>query len=227
MTKTPRHIAFIMDGNRRWARERMMLAIEGHRRGGNTLKEMIEACAKREIDAVSFYAFSTENWKRSEEEVAGLLKLLRDFLKKETKFFKEYGLRFVHLGNTEDGMLPEDIVKGLETLEEETAKNTGMSVCIAINYGGRDEILRAVKASGGDTDTFEASLDTAGLPDVDMLIRTSGEQRLSNFLLWQMAYAEFFFVEKAWPAFNATDLDEILASFHARDRRFGGTSTPA
>ena len=227
MTKTPRHIAFIMDGNRRWAKGRMMPAIEGHRRGANTLKEMVEACAKRGVEVASFYAFSTENWKRAEEEVGVLLQLLRNFLKKETKFFKEHNLRFVHLGNTEDGQLPKDIIEDLQTLQADTQSNAGMAVCIAINYGGRDEILRAVKASGGDTEKFEDSLDTAGLPDVDMLIRTSGEQRLSNFLLWQLAYAEFFFVEKAWPAFKADDLDEILDSFGTRDRRFGGTSTPA
>ena len=227
MTKTPRHIAFIMDGNRRWAKGRMMPAIEGHRRGANTLKEMVEACAKRGVEVASFYAFSTENWQRAEEEVGVLLQLLRNFLKKETKFFKEHNLRFVHLGNTEDGQLPKDIIEDLQTLQADTQSNAGMAVCIAINYGGRDEILRAVKASGGDTEKFEDSLDTAGLPDVDMLIRTSGEQRLSNFLLWQLAYAEFFFVEKAWPAFKADDLDEILDSFGTRDRRFGGTSTPA
>jgi undecaprenyl diphosphate synthase len=227
MTTPPRHIAFIMDGNRRWAKSNMLPVVEGHRRGANTLKDIVKASAERGVEALSFYAFSTENWKRSDEEVMALMKLLRTFLKKEAKFFKENYLRFVHLGNSEDGMLPEDIVSSLAQMQAETSSNKGMSVCIAINYGGRYEILRAVKVSGGDADKFEASLDTAGLPDVDMLIRTSGEQRLSNFLLWQVAYAELFFTQKPWPAFKETDLDEILTAFKSRNRRFGGSNASA
>lgn len=227
MTSMPRHIAFIMDGNRRWAKARILPVVEGHRRGAKTMKAIVEACAKRGFKAASFYAFSTENWKRSEEEVAALMQLLRDFLKREEAFFKENQLRFVHLGNKTDGKLAPDIVASITRLEEETRRNSGMAVCIAINYGARDEILRAVEASGGKAGAFENALDTAGLPDVDLMVRTSGESRLSNFLLWQLAYAEFFFTQKPWPAFDAADLDEILEAFTTRDRRFGGGSLSA
>lgn len=223
MTKSLKHIAFIMDGNRRWAKAQGLPAIEGHRQGMKAMQNVIDACRDEGVEVASFYAFSTENWRRSAEEVDGLVSLMRRFLKRERKRFMQQNLKFVHLGNKWDGKLPQDIVESITSLEADTAHHDGMTVCVALNYGGRDEILRASEKAvqqGGD---FAGYLDTAGLPDVDVLVRTGGEKRLSNFLLWQLAYAELFFVDAYWPNFGGGELAEVLMEFDGRERRFGGT----
>ncbi|MBQ6543551.1 MAG: di-trans,poly-cis-decaprenylcistransferase [Clostridia bacterium] len=230
----PRHIGIIMDGNGRWASKRGLERSEGHKAGAEVFRRICDYGAEIGIECMTFYAFSTENWRRPPKEVAAIMKLFRSFLKEAEEREKENerkGLRF-HLIGEKRG-LPADIVKSIETLEKESADKKIMRVNLAINYGGRDEILHSVKElaarvkrgelSPGDIteDDISANLFTAGQPDPDLIIRPSGEYRLSNFMIWQAAYSEFWFSDILWPDFTTDDLDRAILDYAARNRRFG------
>ena len=221
----PQHVALIMDGNRRWARRSGLPQLEGHRRGYAQSKVVIEECLALGVTHVTFWAFSTENWKRERKEVDYLMRLLEEKLSEEIEEFQRKGIRFVHLGRKD--RVPESVRKLLERAEETTRDNDHLTVCMAIDYGGRDEILRALQkaCAEGKTDWTEADfsllLDTVGVPDPDLIIRTSGEQRLSGFLLWQCAYSEFIFTDTCFPEFGVDAFHEALEEFQSRQRRFG------
>ena len=229
--KLPGHVAIIMDGNGRWARKHRLSVSRGHRQGTETLREIIRHTDDLGIRALSLYAFSTENWKRSEEEVAALMQLILDFFASEIDELDAKNVRILILGDK--SALPEKQRETLMEAERRTASNTGLRLNIAINYGGRAELVRAareiaVMVRNGDMrpeeiteSTISDHLYTRGQPDVDLLIRTSGEQRLSNFLLYQNAYAEFVFPETLWPDFTVHDYDLALDAFAHRERRFG------
>ena len=229
--KLPRHVAIIMDGNGRWAKQHRLNVAMGHRQGTETLREIIRHTDDLKIEALSIYAFSTENWKRSKEEVGALMQLILDFFASEIDELDEKNVRILILGDK--AALPEKQRNTLIEAERQTAKNTGLHLNIALNYGGRAELTRAARliaeeAAQGRLNPDEISeetvaqrLYTAGQPDVDLMIRTSGEMRLSNFLLWQCAYAEFEFPTVLWPDFTVADYDEALAAFGGRERRFG------
>ena len=228
----PRHVAIIMDGNGRWAKAHRLNVAMGHRQGTETLREVIRHTDDLGIGALTIYAFSTENWRRSAEEVAALMQLILDFFASEIDELDEKGVRILILG--EKDALPQKQRDVLIEAEERTAKNTGLKLNIALNYGGRAELTRAARILAEKVqakelcfedvteEALEAELYTAGQPDVDLLIRTSGEMRLSNFLLWQCAYAEFVFPEVLWPDFTVKHYDEALQIFASRNRRFGG-----
>ena len=230
--KLPRHVAIIMDGNGRWAKTHALRVAQGHRRGTETLRAVIRESSDIGIEALTLYAFSTENWKRSEAEVAALMGLLLEYFTSEIDELDEKNVRIRILGD-KDG-LPVPQREALYQAEARTRKNTGLQLNIAINYGGRQELLRAAKAlaqrvENGEkraeeltAEDLEGALYTAGLPDVDLLIRTSGEMRLSNFLLYQCAYAEMTFPTVLWPDFTLADYHAALDAFGSRDRRFGG-----
>ncbi|AEJ61123.1 Undecaprenyl pyrophosphate synthase [Spirochaeta thermophila DSM 6578] len=228
-TSLPRHIGIIMDGNGRWATRRGLPRYKGHEEGLKATKRVVKAAAERGIPYLSLYTFSTENWKRAQEEVSFLMGLVRRYLKKEFDFYREYGIRIVHSGNLEG--LPREIRRDLLDVIRDTASFTGLTLNIALNYGGRDEILRAMKRwleEGGGQELTEESfrryLDVPELPDPDLVIRTAGEQRLSNFLIWQAAYAEYYFTPVLWPDFSERDFDEALRDYASRTRKFGGTA---
>lgn len=222
------HIAFIMDGNGRWAKARMLPRLAGHKQGIETVKKMLEAGLNKGIAYMTFYAFSSENWKRPEEEVQGLMGFVRSYFKAELAEAIKKNIRIKVIGDrSQEGKLSADIIEILNSAEEQTAHCTGITAVFAINYGGRDEIIRAlqriVQAEAKLTEgSMSQYLDTAGMPDPDLLIRTSGEQRLSNYLPWQLAYTEFAFTNTHWPAFSAEELDKIIDDFNGRERRFGG-----
>ena len=228
----PRHVAIIMDGNGRWAKAHRLNVAMGHRQGTETLREVIRHTDDLGIEALTIYAFSTENWRRSAEEVAALMQLILDFFASEIDELDEKGVRILILG--EKDALPERQRDVLIEAEERTAKNTGLKLNIALNYGSRAELTRAARRLAEKVqakelcfedvteEAIEAELYTAGQPDVDLLIRTSGEMRLSNFLLWQCAYAEFVFPQVLWPDFTVRHYDEALQVFASRNRRFGG-----
>ncbi len=227
-TKTiPKHIAIIMDGNGRWAQIRGLPRFEGHKKGVETVKEVVRAASDFGVKVLSLYAFSLENWMRPEEEVSVIMELLKTTLEEEFLDFMRKGIRFRVVGNRDK--LSQSIRALIEAVEEGTADNKGMVLQCALSYGGRDEIIRALKkamtlkiTSDGITEECIGSLlDTAGLPDPDLIIRTSGEQRLSNFLLWQSAYAEFYFTNVLWPDFTRDNLLEAINEYQMRDRRFG------
>ena len=230
--RLPRHVGIIMDGNGRWAKKHKLAIAIGHRQGTENLRDIIRHTDDLGIEALSLYAFSTENWRRSTDEVAALMQLILDFFASEIDELDEKNVRITILG--EKDRLPQKQRDTLLEAERRTGGNTGLRLNIAINYGGRAELTRAarmlaedVKAgrldpAAIDEETFEQRLYTAGQPDVDLLIRTSGEMRLSNFLLWQCAYAEFIFPEKLWPDFAVADYDRALQEFAGRARRFGG-----
>ncbi len=227
-TKTiPKHIAIIMDGNGRWAQIRGLPRFEGHKKGVETVKEVVRAASDFGVKVLSLYAFSLENWMRPEEEVSVIMELLKTTLEEEFLDFMRKGIRFRVVGNRDK--LSQGIRALIEAVEEGTADNKGMVLQCALSYGGRDEIIRALKkamtlkiTSDGITEECIGSLlDTAGLPDPDLIIRTSGEQRLSNFLLWQSAYAEFYFTNVLWPDFTRDNLLEAINEYQMRDRRFG------
>ena len=230
-TRLPRHVGIIMDGNGRWAKKHKLTVAMGHRSGTENLREIIRHTDDLKIGSLSLYAFSTENWGRSPEEVAALMQLILDFFASEIDELDEKNVRIRILGD-KDG-LPQKQRDTLIEAEERTAKNTGLNLNIAVNYGGRAELVRAARAlaaraaSGGcrpediGEETLAAELYTGGQPDVDLLIRTSGEMRLSNFLLWQCAYAEFMFPATLWPDFGVEDYDRCLTAFGSRERRFG------
>ncbi len=223
----PTHVAFIMDGNGRWAQKRGLARLKGHAAGVETVRSVCEELSKLGVEYVTFYTFSTENWKRPWEEVSGLFTLMRSYFKSELNTIIEKGLRIRFIGDRGEGTkLPADILELMNEVEAKTAHNTKLHATFAINYSGRDELLRAARklaAEGTEitADTFETALDTHGLPDPDFIIRTSGEQRISNFLLWQIAYAELYFCDAAWPDFTATHLQAALSAYTTRQRRFG------
>lgn len=223
----PKHIGIIMDGNGRWAEMRGLPRSEGHKRGVERVHEIVETAKEIHIEALSFYAFSMENWMRPEEEVALIMTLLESTFKKEFDNFMKEGIRFRVIGNRE--RLPENVRAVIEILEEATQSNSSLILQCALSYGGRDEIIRAAKkavalGAGPDdiTENYVAGLlDTAGVPDPDLIIRTSGEQRLSNFLLWQSAYSEFYFTNTLWPDFTREELLDAINDYRTRSRRFG------
>jgi undecaprenyl diphosphate synthase len=226
---TPQHIAIIMDGNRRWAKEKHLPVIEGHRRVANqVLEPLVEHAAKKGVKYITFWAWSTENWKRTEEEVQGIMQLFRYVLEKKLQRFIEKGVKIKIIGNTD--IFDDDIKKMLHNAIEKTQQNTVITIVFALNYGGRDEILRAVnklkmnKKLDQSTITMkdiEQELDTSGIPDPDVIIRTGGEQRLSGFLLWQSNYSEFYFPKWYMPEFTTKRLDEAIEEFSIRKRNFG------
>ncbi|MBR6403600.1 MAG: isoprenyl transferase [Eubacterium sp.] len=230
--KIPQHVAIILDGNGRWAKKRHMPRNYGHKVGADNLEQIIEDAWDLGIKYLTVYAFSTENWKRSVEEVTGLMTILREFLKKSIDKSMKNNMRVSIIGRRD--RLDKDIVAAIEELEETTKNNTGLHFIVALNYGGRDEITRAVAEIAADykegkiglediTEEFISSrLDTAGVPDPDLLIRTSGEIRTSNFLPWQISYSEFYFCDTLWPDFKKADLQKAIDYYNGRDRRFGG-----
>ena len=226
----PRHVAIIMDGNGRWATERGWPRLVGHRRGAERVKQIVRACPDLGVDWLTIYAFSTENWKRSTEEVLGLMKIFRRYIEREAVGMAGEGVRMRFIGGRE--RLDARLQELMASIEARTAGNTRLNLTVAINYGGRDELVRAAnrlagKVAAGEIGTAtEADLagcmDTAGHPDPDLVIRTSGETRTSNFLPWQAAYSEYEFTPTLWPDFTPRHLSDILDRFGLRDRRFGG-----
>ncbi|HIU01762.1 MAG TPA: isoprenyl transferase [Candidatus Onthocola gallistercoris] len=228
----PEHVAIILDGNGRWAKKRMMPRNYGHTQGSKTVEKICEEAWDLGIKYLTVYAFSTENWKRPESEVNALMRLLRSYLKDCIKRTTKNNMKVRVIGDKTG--LSEDIRQSIEELERVSAANTGLNFTIAINYGSRDEMRRAMTAMARDVaegtldpeavteERFASYLDTAGLPDPDLLIRTSGEQRLSNFLLWQLAYTEFCFMEVLWPDFNRNELIRAIRQYNGRERRYGG-----
>ncbi|MBO5349578.1 MAG: isoprenyl transferase [Clostridia bacterium] len=228
----PQHIAIIMDGNRRWARERNLNVSEGHKRGAEILEKIAYYCNKIQIKYLTVYAFSTENWKRSKEEVGALMNLLRFYLDKFSKRADTENIKIKVLGDIE--VLEEGLKKSIKKAIEKTKANTGLTLNIALNYGGRAELTTAMKKIATKVkqgllnpdditeSTIESNLYTAGNPDPDLLIRTSGELRTSNFLPWQIVYSEFIFKDKFWPEFNEDDINQAINIYQKRNRKFGG-----
>lgn len=225
--RIPKHVGIIMDGNGRWAELRGLPRIEGHRRGVERSKEIIEVATELGLRALTIYAFSTENWRRPSTEVTTLMKLLELYLKKELEKLMKNGVVFKSIGDIP--RLPDHIQAILKNAEEKTSLNKGMVLTTALSYSGRNEIMRAIKkvmVSGIKPDdlteeVFESYLDTAGNPPPDLIIRTSGEMRISNFLLWQAAYSEFYFTDTLWPDFNKDEFLLAIQDYQRRDRRFG------
>jgi undecaprenyl diphosphate synthase len=228
----PRHIAIIMDGNGRWAASRGLPRMAGHQRGADAVRATVRACRELGVEYLTLYAFSSENWKRPVEEVHDLMALLRFYLRRERDELASNGVRLRVIG--ERGALERDIQELISEAEEQTRDNRDLMLTVALNYGGRNEIVSAVRriadevAAGRLTPNaitphlFERYLQTEGLPDPDLMIRTSGERRLSNFLLWQCAYAEFVFTPVLWPDFGRGDLEASIREYHGRKRRYGG-----
>ncbi len=232
--KIPEHVAIIMDGNGRWAKKRGLPRNMGHRQGGKTVETICEEAYRLGIKYVTVYAFSTENWSRPEDEVSTLMNLLRNYMKDCVKQASKNKMRVKVIGDI--SRLDTDLQDSIRILEKESENNTGLRFQIALNYGGRDELLRAMKRLSRDVKEgviteseiteklFDSYLDTAGIPEPDLLIRTSGEQRISNFLLWQLAYTEFYFPEVLWPDFSKEDLIDAIAYYNTRERRYGGVT---
>ena len=230
--RMPRHIAVIMDGNGRWAQKRFLPRAAGHRAGVEAVRASIEGCRRLGVEALTLYAFSVENWKRPKDEVNTLWGLLLRYLRQELESLTENGVRLRVIGRVDE--LPLEVQTELSDAIAQTSSNTGMTLNVALNYGGRSEIVDAVNAAiadalnAGETrldeEAFEKYLYTAGLPDPDLLIRTSGEVRVSNFLLWQIAYTEIWVTQRFWPDFREIDLLEAILDFQGRERRFGGLS---
>ena len=227
--KIPTHIGFIMDGNGRWATQRGLSRSEGHRQGAEALKKVVKACSQKGIKVVSVYAFSCENWqKRPKAEIKFLFSLITQFVKKEMKEYAQSGYQVRFSGDL--SQLPKSTKKAIDKVIEASKDNDGLIVNIALNYGSHQEIVRAVNTilqSGLreiDEQMLEDCLYTAGLPSLDLVVRSSGEKRLSNFMLWQASYSEFIFLDKHWPDFDESTLDEILLEYSKRNRRFGGIS---
>ena len=230
--KIPGHVAVILDGNGRWAKQRKMPRTHGHKVGSQVVEDMLNIVDDLGVKYFTVYAFSTENWKRSTDEVSTLMNILRKYLKDCVKKSMKNNVRCRVIGRKEE--LSADIIESINNLEEKTKNNTGLNFTIAINYGGRDEIVRAVQKiadkvkvgeiAPGDIDEnmISSNLDTAELPDPDLLIRTSGEQRLSNYLPWQLAYTEFYFTDVYWPDFNREELIKACEKYNKRERRYGG-----
>ena len=230
--KLPNHIAIIMDGNGRWARRRGFMRVRGHEEGVNSVREITTECARKHIGQLTLYAFSNENWKRSKTEVNFLMRMLKKFLIAERKTIRDNDIILRTIGRTE--ALPDNVKKELSISMEESKNNKGMILCLALNYGGRTEIIDATKKLAADVkkgkrklkdiddDVFKEYMYTAGMTDPDLLIRTGGEKRISNFLLWEVSYAELWFTSVYWPEFKKKHLEEALSDYAKRERRFGG-----
>ena len=230
-TKDLKHLAIIMDGNRRWAKAKGLPVAMGHKKGAENVQKIVRAVADLGINCLTLYAFSTENWQREESEVDSLMDLLREYLKSELKEIQDNGVRIVFIGERQ--MLSADIVEQMNKIENDTRNNSKMTLCIALSYGSRQEILGAVRkiatlAQKGDISPaeiddkmFSDMLYTKDIPDPDLLIRTGGDRRVSNYLLWQLAYSEFYFSPTQWPDFNKEELIRIIADFNSRERRYG------
>lgn len=221
----PAHVAIIMDGNGRWAKEKGLKRTAGHEEGAKTVRNITIHCSQIGVKYLTLYAFSTENWSRPKLEVEFLMKLLERYFKSELVIYLENNVKFKAIGNL--SKFSKKLQNIIKDTEEKTSSCTGMTQILALNYGSRDEITRAVKKLQNENleiteENIGHSLDTAGIDDVDLLIRTSGEVRVSNYLLWQIAYAEMFFTKTYWPEFNTNELDDIISDFHKRERRFGG-----
>ncbi|HUF04976.1 MAG TPA: isoprenyl transferase [Aridibacter sp.] len=232
--RLPRHIAVIMDGNGRWAKLRGEPRINGHREGAESVRAILDTCGRLEIEVVTLYAFSTENWKRPADEVDALMQMLKYYVGKELENVHRNNFRFRPIGDV-DG-LAQDVREAVRKAEERTAENTGTIINVALNYGGRAEIVEAAKKAFAGLvsegrppeelteEDIEANLDTRGLPEVDLLVRTSGEMRVSNFLLWQIAYAEIYVTETLFPDFRRSEIFKAILEFQNRSRRFGGVN---
>ncbi len=232
--KLPEHLAIIMDGNGRWAQQRMLKRIVGHQRGAETVNMVVEQSWQLGIKYLTLFAFSSENWSRPAIEVRALMTLLKKYIQKETARMMRKNIRYNVIGKRSD--LPDDVNQTLDDAIKETSGNTGMVLTLALSYGGRQELCMAATKVTKDviagklsvdnitTDIFENYLDTGGLPDPDFLIRTSGEMRISNFLLWQLAYTELYFTETNWPDFTINEFHKALLDYQSRERRFGKTS---
>lgn len=230
-TKSLTHIAFIMDGNRRWAKKRGLPVAAGHKKGAETLVEIAKAAKSAGIKYMTVYAFSTENWQREPEEVAALMDLLRQYLERGFKELQENNARIIFIGERQ--MLADDIRIKMAEIEQQTANNTDVTLCVALSYGGRQEITAAarflaqkvqngeISAQNIDEKMFADALYTADMPDPDLLIRTSGEMRISNYLLWQAAYSELYFTPTLWPDFTKEELMKIIENYQTRERRYG------
>ena len=228
----PQHVAIILDGNGRWAKKKHLPRNMGHAQGSKTVERIIEDAYDLGIKYLTVYAFSTENWKRPKDEVDALMKLLRDYLKNCIKRANKNNMKVRVIGDV--SRLDEDLQKRIAELKEASKDNTGINFTIALNYGSRDEMVRAMKHMADDLQSgklqkediteefFNSYLDTKELPDPDLLIRTSGEERLSNFMLWQLAYTEFYFTDVLWPDFNKKEFKKAIEYYNGRDRRFGG-----
>jgi len=233
ITGLPRHVAFIMDGNGRWAEQRGLPRLEGHRAGGKNIRLITRYLNNHAVEYTTIYAFSTENWSRPEDEVNGFFHLLEDIIGKEARELHKSGVRIRHIGHL-DGLSPE-LQKLIKRAVNLTARNTGMTLGVALNYGGREEILNAVRniideeipPEDIDEKSFGEYLNTADFPDVDLVIRTGGEIRTSNFLIWQAAYSEYYFTPVLWPDFNEEELKKALLAYSQRQRRFGGLQSKA
>jgi undecaprenyl diphosphate synthase len=229
----PRHVAIIMDGNGRWAQERGMPRIEGHRRGANSVHEVVRAAREIGVKALTLYAFSAQNWRRPPDEVSMLMRLLREYVIAERAEIMDNDIRLVTIGDVQK--LPGLVGEPLDALIEDSANNKSMTLCLALSYGGRESIVSAARSlcesvkrgeldpSAVDESRFQSVMQTAGLPQLDLLIRTSGEERLSNFLLWESAYAELYFTDTYWPEFGRDEFVRALESYRGRERRFGRT----
>jgi len=232
-TRLPRHVAIIMDGNGRWAQRRGLPRVEGHRRGAKSVKEVVRAAREVGLRALTLYAFSSQNWDRPPDEVATLMQLLRDYVIDERAEIMENGIRLIAIGDVD--RLPDFVREPLETLMRDSSGNRAMTLCLALSYGGRESIVSTARAlcelaargalrpEDLTEDRFSAALQTGGLPQLDLLVRTSGEERLSNFLLWEAAYAELYFTDTYWPDFGREQLMKALESYDRRERRFGRT----
>jgi undecaprenyl diphosphate synthase len=219
-----KHVAIIMDGNGRWARKRHLPRVVGHQRGVEAVRRVVKAARELGLEALTLYAFSTENWRRPDDEIAALMGLLKRFILSDLDEFAADNVRLKIIGDYK--ALPDDVVTLIEGALARTAQNTGAILAVALNYGAQDEIARAAQKAAAkgqiSPEAIDAELDTADLPPLDLLIRTSGEVRLSNFLLWQAAYAELWFTDVLWPDFASQHLEEALAGFAQRERRYGG-----
>lgn len=228
MSDTPTHIGYILDGNRRWAKKHGLPTYEGHLAGYNALKDVIAATADAGVKYISFYSFSTQNWNRAEDEVNGIMSLVRRLFKSDVKQLVKDGYKVVVLGSRD--RLPADIAAMIDKTEEVSQSGTRATLAMCFNYGGQEEIVRAAQrlaaqgvASEGITlETFAAALDHPDIPPCDLIVRTSGEQRLSDFMLWRSAYSEFLFLDKYWPEMTKDDVTAILEEYSVRQRRFGG-----
>ena len=224
----PKHIAIILDGNGRWAKKRLLPRAMGHKAGCETLEKIVEDCARLGVSYLTVYGFSTENWKRSEEEVSALMNLFRLYMKKLMEVANNNNVLVKMIGDK--SKFATDIIEGIDKLVDSTKNNTGMVFTFAVNYGSRDEIKRAIsniisdniKAEDISEELISSYLDTAGTPDPDLLIRTSGEFRISNYLLWQIAYSEIYITDTLWPDFNKNELIKAIENYNHRERRFGG-----
>jgi undecaprenyl diphosphate synthase len=235
--RLPRHIAIIMDGNGRWAKKHTLGRVSGHKKGAEAVRATVKTCREIGIKYLTLYAFSSENWQRPRKEVKALMRLLHDYVRMEFDSMLKNNIRLVVIGHLEN--LEDNIQQAIRNVVTKTAHNDGLILNIALSYGGRDEIVTAVRRMIADNlagkftpdeitaDMFSGYLDTAGIPDPDLLIRTSGEYRISNFLLWQMAYTEFYFTDVLWPDFSQGELLKAIADYQQRERRFGLTGEQA